>query len=95
MKEIEGGSRGAVKDAREKRVKRIANQRQDFAPSREPGGGGRASREGPRRGGPGVIADLKPYAEYKESGLPWLGQVPGIGHENGQNGILEDGPARW
>jgi type I restriction enzyme S subunit len=23
-----------------------------------------------------VIADLKPYAEYKESGLPWLGQVP-------------------
>jgi len=23
------------------------------------------------------IADLKPYAEYKESGLPWLGQVPG------------------
>jgi type I restriction enzyme S subunit len=24
-----------------------------------------------------VIADLKPYAEYKESGLPWLGQVPG------------------
>jgi type I restriction enzyme, S subunit len=24
-----------------------------------------------------VIADLKPYPEYKESGLPWLGQVPG------------------
>jgi type I restriction enzyme S subunit len=24
-----------------------------------------------------VIADLKPYSEYKESGLPWLGQVPG------------------
>jgi type I restriction enzyme S subunit len=24
-----------------------------------------------------VIADLKPYAECKESGLPWLGQVPG------------------
>ncbi|MEP7303571.1 MAG: NADAR domain-containing protein [Caldimonas sp.] len=23
------------------------------------------------------IAELKPYAEYKESGLPWLGQVPG------------------
>ncbi|MBK9605994.1 MAG: hypothetical protein IPO58_06025 [Betaproteobacteria bacterium] len=23
------------------------------------------------------VADLKPYAEYKESGLPWLGQVPG------------------
>lgn len=22
------------------------------------------------------IADLKPYPEYKESGLPWLGQVP-------------------
>jgi type I restriction enzyme M protein len=22
-----------------------------------------------------VIADLKPYAEYKESGLPWLGRV--------------------
>ena len=24
-----------------------------------------------------MIADLKPYAEYKESGLPWLGPVPG------------------
>ncbi len=24
-----------------------------------------------------MIADLKPYAEYRESGLPWLGQVPG------------------
>lgn len=24
-----------------------------------------------------MIADLKPYADYKESGLPWLGQVPG------------------
>jgi type I restriction enzyme S subunit len=23
-----------------------------------------------------MIADLKPYAEYKESGLPWLGDVP-------------------
>jgi type I restriction enzyme S subunit len=23
-----------------------------------------------------VIADLKPYGKYKESGLPWLGQVP-------------------
>ncbi len=23
-----------------------------------------------------MIADLEPYAEYKESGLPWLGQVP-------------------
>ena len=23
-----------------------------------------------------MIADLKPYPEYKESGLPWLGQVP-------------------
>ncbi len=23
-----------------------------------------------------MIADLKPYGEYKESGLPWLGQVP-------------------
>jgi type I restriction enzyme, S subunit len=23
-----------------------------------------------------MIADLKPYEEYKESGLPWLGQVP-------------------
>lgn len=22
-----------------------------------------------------MIADLKPYVEYKESGLPWLGQV--------------------
>jgi type I restriction enzyme, S subunit len=24
-----------------------------------------------------TIADLEPYPEYKESGLPWLGQVPG------------------
>lgn len=24
-----------------------------------------------------MISNLKPYAEYKESGLPWLGQVPG------------------
>jgi type I restriction enzyme S subunit len=24
-----------------------------------------------------MIADLKPYPEYKESGTPWLGQVPG------------------
>jgi len=23
-----------------------------------------------------VIANLKPYAQYKDSGLPWLGQVP-------------------
>ena len=23
-----------------------------------------------------MIIDLKPYAEYKVSGLPWLGQVP-------------------
>ena len=23
-----------------------------------------------------MIADLKPYAEYKESGLIWLGQIP-------------------
>ena len=23
-----------------------------------------------------MIADLKPHAEYKESGLPWLGQMP-------------------
>ena len=23
-----------------------------------------------------MIADLKPYAEYEASGLPWLGQVP-------------------
>jgi type I restriction enzyme S subunit len=24
-----------------------------------------------------MITDLKPYSEYKDSGLPWLGQVPG------------------
>ena len=24
-----------------------------------------------------MIADLKPYADYKDSGLPWLGQMPG------------------
>ncbi len=23
-----------------------------------------------------MIADLKPYPEYKDSGLPWLGEVP-------------------
>jgi len=23
-----------------------------------------------------MIADLKPYGAYKDSGLPWLGQVP-------------------
>ena len=23
-----------------------------------------------------MIADLKPYAEYTESGLPWLGDIP-------------------
>ena len=23
-----------------------------------------------------MIADLKPYKEYKESGVPWLGLVP-------------------
>ncbi len=23
-----------------------------------------------------MITDLKPYAEYKESGLPWLKQMP-------------------
>jgi hypothetical protein len=23
-----------------------------------------------------MIADLKPYTEYKESGLPWVGHVP-------------------
>ena len=23
-----------------------------------------------------MIAELKPYAEYKESGLPWHGQMP-------------------
>jgi type I restriction enzyme S subunit len=25
---------------------------------------------------PAVISDLKPYREYKESGLAWLGRVP-------------------
>lgn len=29
-----------------------------------------------RRRGGCVIAGLKPYAEYSDSGLPWLGQVP-------------------
>ena len=24
-----------------------------------------------------MIADLKAYADYKDTGLPWLGQVPG------------------
>ena len=23
-----------------------------------------------------MIEDLKPYPQYKESGLPWLGEVP-------------------
>ena len=31
-----------------------------------------------------MIADLKPYAEYKESGLPWLGQVPGHWEANAE-----------
>lgn len=26
-----------------------------------------------------MIADLKPYAEYKDSGLPWLGRSPKLG----------------
>jgi hypothetical protein len=25
-----------------------------------------------------VIADLEPYADYKDSGLPWLGQIPDV-----------------
>ena len=25
-----------------------------------------------------MIADLKPYVGYKESGLPWLGRLPGL-----------------
>jgi type I restriction enzyme, S subunit len=29
-----------------------------------------------REGIQSMIADLKPYPEYKESGLPWLGQIP-------------------
>ena len=39
--------------------------------------------EAPLQTNPGVkdsgvrIADMEPYSEYKESGLPWLGQVPG------------------
>ena len=28
-----------------------------------------------------MIRDLKPYAEYKESGLPWLGGIPAHWHE--------------
>ena len=28
-----------------------------------------------------MIADLKPYPEYKESGLPWLGRVPRHWHQ--------------
>ncbi len=27
-------------------------------------------------GGLGMIPDLKPYPAYKDSGVPWLGQVP-------------------
>jgi len=23
-----------------------------------------------------MIEDIKPYAEYKDSGLPWLGKIP-------------------
>ncbi|MEZ5594131.1 MAG: NADAR family protein, partial [Gammaproteobacteria bacterium] len=40
-------------------------------------------KESPPPAKPGIkengvrITDLKPYSEYKESGLPWLGQVPG------------------
>ena len=35
-----------------------------------------------------MIADLKPYAEYKESGLPWLGKVPGHWELTPNRGII-------
>ena len=35
---------------------------------------------GSQQQGCDVIADLKPYAEYKDSGLPWLGAVPAHWH---------------
>ena len=34
-----------------------------------------------------MINELKPYAEYKDSGLPWLGIIP-IGWEVRRNGRL-------
>ncbi len=37
-----------------------------------------------------MIADLKPYAEYRESGLPWLGRVPGHWHVSAVRGLF-----RW
>jgi type I restriction enzyme S subunit len=36
-----------------------------------------------------MIADLKPYPEYKESGLPWLGQVPRHWEVNRAKSIFE------
>ena len=33
-----------------------------------------------------MITDLKPYAEFKESGLPWLGRCRGIGAGPGTAG---------
>ena len=42
-----------------------------------------------------MIADLKPYAEYKDSGLPWLGQVPGHWPVPHQDCPSRDRPPLW
>ena len=37
-----------------------------------------------------MIADLKPYPEYKESGLAWLGKVPGHWSLNRMKSCVEN-----
>jgi len=39
-----------------------------------------------------MIADLKPYAEYKESGLPWLGCAASLVWKRSQTNELTGPP---
>jgi type I restriction enzyme S subunit len=41
-----------------------------------------------------MIADLKPYPEYKESGLPWVGKVPGHWIVNRIKTVLRESDSR-
>ena len=36
-----------------------------------------------------MIADLKPYPEYKESGLPWMGRAPAHWQESRLDHLFE------
>ncbi len=38
-----------------------------------------------------MIADLKPSAEYKDSGLPWLGRVPKLGRPDRPHRTINHG----